>query len=245
MNFEEPKSQGFQDSTQGFQESTNLKFKLFCDKKIQELLNQKEIVQDLEKIREQIEKILGKSWNLKDEIKVHLFSKREDYEEFIKSNFSERAETYIKDNAIFSQNAETGEKIIATYKPVELSEEDKKKLKEKGLKVEIIEERFKEMLKANILSAVAHEMSHLHPFFGGVGNENSPSKWHQEMVCIFIGEKIRTQYGNQKLKEELLRKAREEIKNKNIINLEEDGNDWEKINSYEFFLSIFRTKIWP
>ncbi len=47
---------------------------------------------------------------------------------------------------------------------------------------------------ASLLSGMAHELTHLHPFYGGVGNEETLNMWEQEMVCALVGDTIRERF---------------------------------------------------
>lgn len=46
----------------------------------------------------------------------------------------------------------------------------------------------------SLLSGMAHELTHLHPFYGGVGNEETLNIWEQEMVCALVGDTIRERF---------------------------------------------------
>ena len=92
-----------------------------------------------------------------------------------------------------------------------------------------------------MFSGVGHELGHLHPFFGGIGNEESESKWEQEIVCIFIGEEIRTKFGNKRFRKHQSEQAQKELreleKKGESFSWEETGKDWKsKIKNWEGFV---------
>lgn len=218
-------------------------FDIFRDKGIEGIIDKEDLEVNLSKIKEQIDNILGQKQDLGEgKINIHLFSDRSEYEKFLKQKFPNRFETYVKDNAIFDQNPQTLEKTIANYTPTMLSEQDRQKAREYGMDVKDTEGMVTQIARANILSGVAHEMTHLHPFFGGVGNVASPTKWEQEMVCEFVGEKVRTQQGNQEFRQKIFEQAQHQLEGQNELDLEKDGNNWEKFDAYERFFYPYLEK---
>lgn len=219
-------------------------FDITFDEKTKDILGEENIASNLKQIKEQIDTILGQEQDLGSEkINVNLFSNRDEYEEFLKNKFPDKSEIYIRDNAIFDQNPKTLEKTIVNYTPIkELSEQDKQRVKEHGMSIEEAEKIIAETARANVLSGVAHEMTHLHPPFGGVGNIASPTKWEQEMVCVFVGEKIRTQTGNEKFRQTIFEKAQDELRQQEELNLENDGKNWEEVKKYEGFFYPYLEK---
>lgn len=218
-------------------------FDIFRDKGVEGIISKEDLEQSLSKIKEQVDNILGQKQDLgKEKISVHLFSDRSEYEKFLKKKFPNRFETYVKDNAIFDQNPETLEKTIANYTPTMLSEQDRQKAREYGMDVKDAEGMVTQIARANILSGVAHEMTHLHPFFGGVGNVASPTKWEQEMVCEFIGEKVRTQQGNREFRQKIFEQAQHQLEGQKEVDLEKDGNNWDKFDAYERFFYPYLEK---
>lgn len=222
----------------------NQSFVINCDPKTEIILKENKYKEELSKITKYINNILGQNNHIRNEkINIYLFSDKQTQLNFIKHKFPDKFEIYAKDNASFDLNPITKEKSIINYTPIkELSTNDLPKLKKAGITIEQAEKIIQETAFANIMSSIAHELSHLHPFFGGVGNIASDNKWEQEQVCSFIGEKIRIHYGATNFREQTFKKAQGELKNKPIIDLEHDGYNWDVRNYYEEFFYPYLEK---
>jgi hypothetical protein len=207
-------------------------FEIYRDKKTKEFLEPGD-EKKFDEVKEFVEGILGSKWRLAEKISVYLFSDEKEYYNFLDKKFPENP----KDSATFDKQTNS----IANLTPIPKTEEIDKDLLKKTLEKEgVSEEQLRDIYLANILSGVGHEFSHLHPFFGGVGNKESENKWEQEMVCTFVGEKIRTKFGNERFRNYQFKKAQEELKqlqkqNKNFL-WEKAGENWEKFTDIEHFV---------
>lgn len=214
-----------------------------CASDVKCILEDRQGFELLAELPQEIDKILGTNHNPSEKITISLFSDRKRYEDFLEMKFPQEFETYRKDNAIFDLSQKTGEKNVVSHTPIKkISALDQFRLAKNGMTVEQAKEIIQETARANILSSVAHELAHLHPFFGGVGNSASSDKWQQEMVCIFIGEKVRTAHGGENFRKELFKKAQQEIKDGQLVDLEQDGKDWDNIKTYEQFFYPYLEK---
>ena len=215
-------------------------FEIHYDKGIKEIIEPNDN-EKFDEVKGFVENTLGSKWEIGDQkLKVYLFSDKEQYSDFLKENFPDAP----KDNATFDKKTNS----IADLTKFTKKEDKEKLLLECPHKKEEIEKYFEEyseeeirnMARGNMFSGVGHELAHLHPLFGGVGNKNSENKWEQEMVCTFIGEKIRTKYGNERLREDEFRQAREELKELQKqgkhFSWEERGKDWDNWPKAERFV---------
>ena len=207
-------------------------FEIYRDKETKEFLEPSD-EKKFDEIKEFAERILGSKWRLADKINTYLFSDEKEYSNFLDEKFPENP----KDSATFDKQTNS----ITNLTPIPKLEEIDKDLLKKTLEKEgISEEQIKDIYLANMLSGVGHEFSHLHPFFDGVGNKESKNKWEQEMVCIFVGEKIRTKFGNERFRNDQFNRAQEELEqlqkqNKNF-SWQEVGENWEKFTNIEHFV---------
>lgn len=215
------------------------KFEVISDQGAEKLFSPGELQEKLEQVSNFVNETLGIGDSTLNQIHTYLFSDRGRYEEFLKNLAPDKPESYARDNAVFYYNHKTGEKYIVNLTPSELSEEDIRKVASHGMDIAVAKSMFNATAKANILSSVAHEMTHLHMFFGGVGNDDEKSKWNQEMICEFIGEKVRINEGNNKLRQDLFQQAQGE---KLQTNLEATGQDWSQIYATERFFYPYLEK---
>ena len=186
-----------------------------------------------DEIKEFVDKILGSERDMEGEkSKIYLFSDKEKYSKFLEKKFP----NIRPEPATFDKETKSVFKYVSVLKKEEI-EKYKNLLQEKG----ISEEEIKNTARSGMFSGVGHELGHLHPFFGGVGNEESENKWEQEMVCIFIGEKIRTDFGNKRFRESQFEQAQKELreleKKGESFSWEETGKDWQgEIKNWEGFV---------
>lgn len=203
-------------------------FEIYCDKETEEVFEPGD-EKKFDEIKGLVEGMLGSKWRLADKINTYLFSDEKEYYNFLDRNFPGSP----KDAATFDKKTNS----IANFTPIyKIEKLDKDLLEKEG----IFEEQIRDIYQANMLSGVGHEFSHLHPFYGGVGNKDTKSKWEQEMTCIFIGEKIRTKFGNERFRNHQLKQAQEELKqlqkqNKDFL-WQEVGKNWNEITNLERFV---------
>ena len=189
-------------------------FDVACFDKAKEVMGDK-FEEDLEKTKDLVDEILGSKWEIGDnKLKLYLFCDENQYKEYLRKHFPKSP----ADWATFDKKTNSILKCAAVPK----REEDK-----------II-------CRANMFAGIGHEMAHLHPFFGGVGNKASKGKWEQEMVCVFIEDKIRAKMGNERMQKINLENAKKELekfrKEGESFSLKETDTDWENFYSAERFV---------
>jgi len=207
-------------------------FEIYYNNEIKNILEDGD-EKKFDEMKEFVDKILGSKRDMGSEkSKIYLFSDKEKYSKFLEENFpniSPEPATFDKETkSVFKYESILKKEEIEKYKDI---------LQKKG----ISEKEIKNTARSGMFSGVGHELVHLHPFFGGVGNEESESKWEQEMVCIFIGEKIRTDFGNKRFRkyqfEQSQKELRELEKKNERFSWEKTGKDWEsKIKNWEGFV---------
>jgi len=171
--------------------------------------------EDVKETKESVEDFLGSKWEIGDnKLKLYLFCDENQYQEYLKTHFPK----IPKDWATFDQKTNS----ILNCNTIPERKEDT------GI------------CRANIFAGVGHEMAHLHPFFGGVGNKASKGKWEQEMVCVFIEDKIRAKMGNEMLRKMNFENAKKELeqfkKEGKNFSLKEVDIDWKNFYSVERFV---------
>jgi hypothetical protein len=137
-------------------------------------LNNKDVLE----IKKKIDDILGKKWDLSNEnVQVGLFTGRKELEEFAQEN-EIPLEDLSEDSALFYIDPSTQEKYVFIVNPARIKE----MLKDMGYP----EEEAIDFSRRNLLAGVAHEMTHMHPFFEKHGNRGRKNLWEQEMICNYI-----------------------------------------------------------
>jgi len=227
--------------TEAKQESRIRIGEVYIDEGLEDIVGKAELVQEVQKMDIEIGEYLGENENptIYD---FRIYSDREEYESYLKTNFPDEFEGTKIDNAVFHYDKGSGEgALIAVYVEKEALDPDDPKvqeyLKEEDISFDELEARAKSNLKNNIYPGIAHEMTHLHPFFGGVGNEASENKWEQEMVCVFIDSKMWEKYGNDDFIEKIKLKAQEQSQEKDFYeeikkDFQEGGfeiEEWERL----------------
>jgi len=168
--------------------------------------------EDLKETKELVDDVLGTEWKIgENKLKLYLFCDEQQYKEYLKRNFPKSP----PDWATFDQKTNS----ILKCSAIPQKKEDIN------------------ICRANMFAGVGHEMAHLHPFFGGVGNKASKGKWEQEMVCVFIEDKIRAKMGNDRMQKIFLDRAKKELeqfkKERKDFSLKEIDTDWENFYSVE------------
>jgi hypothetical protein len=215
----------------------NLRFHF--DEATRKLIDNDSLERTLSEILPDIDRTLGID-GLEENVEVYSFSKREDYDAFLRNRFPENFAIYEESNAMFYQSPDGSERFIVNHTPVphdlsarELAilEQNKKTLKE-----------VLQISRANIYSSLAHELTHLHPFFAVHGNDETANEWEQEKICCFIGEKIRVRQGNTAFRQKCFVEAQDDLKKDGIPDLESAGTDWEDSKKYEDFFYPYLEK---
>lgn len=236
---------------------------VYFDKGLEGILDKEEFTQEIQKMNKEIESYLGKNTET-TAYDFRIYSDRKEYEDYLRTNFPDKFEGAHIDNAIFYKNKDKNI-VVAKFIEARTSDPNDPKVQEylekEGMTFDQLKTRIEENYKNNIYPSVAHEMTHLHSFFGGVGNEASENKWEQEMVCVFIDQKMWEKY-NKNFRERIESKAREQVKDKDlhdeITQDFKEGNfeieEWERLfypflerqygkeKLVQFFSDLFRNK---
>jgi len=131
-----------------------------------------------------IDSVFDKEWDLaKENIQIGIFTDRKDLEDFA-SEKNIPFEKLAKDSALFYINPDTQEKYVFVVKDFE---RNKRMLEEMGYS----ESEVADFLRKDTLSGIAHEMTHMHPFFKEHGNQGTDNLWEQEMICSYIENKTK------------------------------------------------------
>jgi len=219
---------------------------VYFDKGLDSVMEKEEFESEVQNMNLEIEKYLGKNKNEA----VHdfrVYSDRKEYENYMETNFPEKPEEYYMDNYMYCIYDEKSNKyFIGKFMTLELDLNDKKvieHLEKTGMTFDELVTQNNKEYKNNIYPTIAHEMTHAHSFFKGVDNSGVGNKWVQEMICVFIDQKMWEKYvpRYKKMTED---KAREQVRNKNedylfveIVKDFEEGHfeveDWERF-LYEF-----------
>jgi hypothetical protein len=214
MSIETPKIEKEKLSREPIIESKGVIFDNFdvrCYGEAKEALDDK-FEENLRQAKEIVDDILGSEWKVEDGgLKIHLFSDQEQYKDYLKKNFPKAAGGWAtfdqKTNSVFSCDT------------IPEGEKDPN------------------FYRAKVFSGVGHEMAHMHPFFGGVGNKASRGKWEQEMVCVFVQDKIGAKMGSDFMQKLNIERAKKELekfqKGERSFSLEAADVDWENFYSLE------------
>ena len=168
------------------------------DEHLKGVLNQEVMTREIQSMNEVIESYLGANDRLTP-YEFRIFGNRGAYETYLRKTFPDKFSEGPIDNAIF-YHQRTGQKQFFIAKCIEAEQPDPEDpvvqayLEKEGISFEQLQDRARRSLANNVYPSIAHEMTHLHPFFGGVGNESSGNKWEQEMVCVLMDYKMWEKY---------------------------------------------------
>ena len=159
-----------------------------------------------------VDDCMGSKWEIGDKkLNIYLFCDKSQYEEYLERHFPKSP----SDWATFDRKTNS----ILECQAIPKDKEDVN------------------IRRAKMFAGIGHEMAHMHPFFGGVGNAASKGKWEQEMVCVFIEDKIRAQMGDEGVQARNLENAKKEFKKfgeeKKEFSWEKTDVDWETFYSAE------------
>jgi hypothetical protein len=220
---------------------------LFCfenlaihfDDATRELIDEEMLGRVLSEILPGIDRALGCDGPT-EKIEVYSFSKREDYDGFLRNKFPDNFEDYAGSSAVFYRDPDGLEAIIVNHTPVphDLSAHELAVLKQNNRTLE----ESQRISRANIYSSLAHELTHLHPFFVTHGNDSTANAWEQEEICRFIGEKTRTVYGNSAFRQQRFKEAQQALRENGNVDLERIGTDFEDSSAYKDFFYPYLDK---
>ncbi len=201
-------------------------FSVYCDDNINEYLKSND-TEKMDDIKKYVDDTLESEWIAEGQkAKVYLFSDEEQYQEFLNKNFSDTP----KGKATFDKKTNS---VIAC------TSTDFDKYRD-FFKANLTDEEIKSLIRGVIFSEIGHEFAHLHSPFNGVGNNNgSENKWEQEMVCVYIENKIRSKFDEVYIKNIKLI-AKESLKtiqiDNKILSWEEGSDKWTNIAFPERFV---------
>lgn len=212
---------------------------IYFDRGLEDVFDKEEFVSEVQKISKEIEEYLGENKN-SAVYDFRIYSNREEYEEYFKTNFPEKYENFMGNDMVFYYDEKSNKNIIAKFMERKVLDPNDSKLKEYLEKEKIsfgeLETQSKQNYKNNIYPTIAHELTHSHSFFKGVDYKVPGNKWAQEMVCVFIDQKMWEKY-IVNFREIIETKARKQVRNKDLYNeivkdFEESDfqiEDWERL----------------
>lgn len=191
---------------------------VYFDKGLEDVFDKEEFISEVQKISKEIEKYLGENKN-SSVYDFRIYNNRKEYEEYFRTNFPEKSENFMENDMVFYYDEKSNRNVIAKFMERATLDPNDSKIQEYLEKEKItfgeLEAQSKQNYKNNIYPTIAHELTHSHSFFEGVTNEESENKWSQEMICVFIDQKMWEKYTSSYGK--MIRdKAREQARNKNL-----------------------------
>ena len=221
---------------------------IYFDKGLEDVFDKEEFLSEVQKISKEIEEYLGKNKN-SAVYDFRIYSDRKEYEEYFKANFPEKYENFMENDMVFYYDEKNNKNIIAKFMKRTTLDPNDSRVKEYLEKEKIIfselESQSRQNYKSNIYPTIAHELMHSHSFFRGVDYRVPGNKWAQEMVCVFVDQKMWERY-IPNFRKIIEVKAREQVQNKDlhneIINDFKEGDfqieDWERL-FYQFLESRY------
>lgn len=216
---------------------------VYFDEGLENVMDKKEFIAEIQKISREINEYLGENKN-SAVYNFRVYSDRNEYMNYLKTNFPDNPEIdYIKNDMYCIHDKKSNKYFMGKYMTLEVDPNDPKiinYLKENKITFDEANTENRKNYKNNIYPTIAHELTHTHSFFKGIDYRASGNKWAQEMVSVFIDQKMWEKYvSSYKLMTET--KAREQAKGKNLYNeIIKDFNegdfqaeDWERF-IYEF-----------
>jgi len=164
---------------------------------LKSVFEKEEFENEILKINKEIEKYLGENKN-SAVYDFRIYDNRKEYEEYFRTNYPEKSDYMENDMVFYSPDEKHNKNVIAKFmEQATLDPNDlkiRKYLEKEKIKFDELEALSKQNYKNNIYPTIAHELTHSHPFFKGMDNKSSRSKWEQEMVCVFIDQKMWEEY---------------------------------------------------
>lgn len=226
---------------------------VYFDQGLEGVLEKEEFVAEIQKISREIDEYLGENKN-SAVYDFRVYSDRKEYMEYLTNNFPEKSEKDFIDNDTYCIYDEKKNKyFIGKFMTLESNPNDPvviKYLEENKITFDELNNRNKKNYKNGIYPTIAHELTHSHSFFRGVDYKQSGNKWEQEMISIFIDQKMWERYvPDYKKKTEARAKEQaqgedlyEEIVKKNDFQIENKNRffykDWERF-FYQFLENRF------
>lgn len=191
---------------------------VYFDKGLEDVFDKEEFVSEVQKIYEKIKEYLGENKN-SSVYDFRIYSDRKEYEEYFRANFPEKFENYMENDMVYYCDEKSNKNIIAKFMERTILDPNDSKIKAYLEKEKIafgeLEAQSRQNYKNNIYPTIAHELTHSHSFFKGVDYRAPGNKWAQEMICVFIDQKMWEKY-DVNYGKMIVAKAREQVGNKNL-----------------------------
>ena len=212
---------------------------VYFDKGLEDVFDKDEFTSEVQKMNKEIEEYLGENKN-SSIYDFRVYSDRKEYEEYFKAHFPEKYDNFMENDILFYCDKNNNKNVIAKFmERATLNSSDlniQKYLKKENITFSELEAQSRQNYKNNIYPTIAHELTHSHSFFEGVTNDDLENKWSQEMICVFIDQKMWEKYTSS-YKKMIQDRAREQAQNKDlygeIIKDFEEGDfhseDWERL----------------
>jgi len=252
-DFENPiiKSAKLKDKEAEAKESRMNIGEIYFDKGLEDVLDKKEFASEVQKINKEIGEYLGENKNT-SVYDFRVYSDRKEYENYLKTNFPEKPEEDYMDNDMYCIYDEKNNKyFIGKFMTLEMDPNDPKVLEymeKTKITFDELKAQNRKNYKNNIYPTIAHELTHTHSFFKGVNYREPGNKWAQEMVSVFIDQKMWEKYTKDffDYRKMIETRAREQARNKDpydeIIKDFQEGDfqieDWERL-VYQFLEKRF------
>lgn len=212
---------------------------VYFDKGLEGVFSKEEFISEVRKINKEIEGYLGENKN-SAVYDFRIYSNRNEYEEYLRANFPEKSENFMENDMVYYYDEKSIRNVIAKFMERAILDPHDAKiqeyLKKEGITFGELESQSKQNYKNNIYPTIAHELTHSHSFFEGVTNDDLENKWSQEMICVFIDQKMWEKYTSS-YKKMIRDKARQQAQGKDLYNeiiqdfKEGDfhAEDWERL----------------
>ena len=212
---------------------------VYFDKGLEDVFDKDEFASEMQKISKEIEEYLGENKTLAT-YDFRIYSDRKEYEKYFKAHFPEKQDNFMENDMLFYCDKKANRNVIAKFmERAALNPSDsniREYLEKENITFSELEARSRQNYKNNIYPTIAHELTHSHSFFEGVTNDDLENKWSQEMICVFIDQKMWEKYTSS-YKKMIRDKAREQAQDKDlydeIIKDFKEGDfhaeDWERL----------------
>lgn len=192
---------------------------IYFSEELEGVLDKENFANEVQKIHREIEKYLGKNENSAT-YNFRIYSNRKEYENYLRTTFPEKPEKdYIDNDMYFVYEKESSSYYIGKFMKLGLDQDNPKVqeyLKNTGITLSEAENRSKKNYKNNIYPTIGHELTHAHSFFKGIDHRELEDKWGQEMICVFIDQKMWENYIPNFREIKVLPKAKEQVQGKNL-----------------------------
>lgn len=172
---------------------------VYFDEQLADVFKKDDFVREVKTMSKEIDVYLGE--NKSPSIyEFRIYSQKGAYEEYFKTHFPEKLENFMENDMVFYHDERSGKNVIAKFMERIILDQDDSNvrayLSKKGITFEELELWSRQNYRDNIYPTVAHELTHAHSFFKGINYRDLGNKWAQEMVCVFIDQKMWEKYSS-------------------------------------------------